>query len=346
MRLLITTQTLDKDDPYLGFFHDWVAAFAARFEAIEVICLREGTHALPANVRIHSLGKERGRRPRVVVAYRFLTTLRSLRGRYDAVYVHMNPEYFMLAGLAWRRARIPTALWYNHEQGGFMLAAAARLTTIVLHTSPYAASARFPNARRMPVGIDTKLFGWSDAPRGAGSLYFQGRVAPKKRVHVLLEALAQLRARGERTSLSIVGPEDPAYGAQLRARFSALLQQGVARFLGPMPLSETPEHFAAAEIAVNLTAAGNFDKTGLEALCCGTLLVASSPAYAPFIPEECRFVEGDAGSLARTLHAVLGWDAEARRTVARAARDLIEREHSLGALADALKKAYDTLVGL
>ncbi len=58
MKLLIVTQTMDVNDPYLGFFGRWVEAFAKVFDRIEVICLREGKHSLPANVRVHSLGKE------------------------------------------------------------------------------------------------------------------------------------------------------------------------------------------------------------------------------------------------------------------------------------------------
>ena len=60
MRLLICTQAIDKNDPILGFFHRWVIEFAKHFEHISVICLREGTHTLPENVSVYSLGKEGG----------------------------------------------------------------------------------------------------------------------------------------------------------------------------------------------------------------------------------------------------------------------------------------------
>lgn len=345
MRLLITTQTLDRDDPYLGFFHDWVAAFASRFDTIDVICLREGKHELPANVRVHSLGKEHGRASRLSTVLNFRAHLRELSGAYDAVFVHMNPEYVMAAGWYWRRRHIPVALWYNHEEGGVMLTLAARLVQRVFHTSPYAASARFPNARRMPVGIDVELFAWSDAPRSRGSIYFQGRISPKKRVHLLIEAVAMLREKGEEPALAIVGPEDRTYADAMRSKFASLIARGVVRFLGPKPLRETPAQFAQNEVAVNLTAAGNFDKTGLEALACGTLLLASSPAYEPYIPAECRFKDSDAASLAAALHTVLGWDPSRRREAARKGRERIEREDSLPVLADRLKREMDELVG-
>ena len=60
MKLLITTQVVDQNDLFLGFFHGWLEEFAKHFEHITVICLKEGTHSLPENVEVISLGKERG----------------------------------------------------------------------------------------------------------------------------------------------------------------------------------------------------------------------------------------------------------------------------------------------
>ena len=85
MRLLIVTQTVDSGDPILGFFHRWIEEFAKHTERIEVICLREGFHALPANVRVHSLGKERGAAGRATYALHFLSLVWRLRHDYDAL---------------------------------------------------------------------------------------------------------------------------------------------------------------------------------------------------------------------------------------------------------------------
>ena len=71
MKLLITTQAVDTDDPVLGFFVRWIEEFAKHAERVEVVCLREGKHGLPPNVRVHSLGKKNGRVPRVCIAFRF-----------------------------------------------------------------------------------------------------------------------------------------------------------------------------------------------------------------------------------------------------------------------------------
>jgi len=58
MKLLIITQTLDKNDPLLGFFHEWIRKFTEHFEEIIVICLQKGEYDFPGNVKVLSLGKE------------------------------------------------------------------------------------------------------------------------------------------------------------------------------------------------------------------------------------------------------------------------------------------------
>ena len=102
MRLLITTQVVDRTDPFLGFFHGWIVELAKHFEHIEIICLQEGQHSLPSNVNVNSLGKELGIQSRIVYAARFLGLVWKLRDSYDAVFVHMNQEYILLAGWLWK----------------------------------------------------------------------------------------------------------------------------------------------------------------------------------------------------------------------------------------------------
>ena len=106
MKLLITTQAVDLDDPVLGFFHAWIVTLAARVESVEVICLQEGRHALPKNVHVHALGKRAGKRTGIGDRFRYTVRLKylvwKLRHQYDSVFVHMNEEYVLIAGSLWR----------------------------------------------------------------------------------------------------------------------------------------------------------------------------------------------------------------------------------------------------
>lgn len=337
MRLLITTQVVDANDPYLGFFEHWLGEFARRFESIEVICLSEGLHTLPTNVHVHSLGKEKGGN-RFLYALRFIILSWKLRHRYDAVFVHMNPEYVLLAGDIWKLMGKRIGLWYNHEIGSLALRLIAPFVDIIFHTSPYAYTARYAKARRMPAGIDTDLF----APHGAHertSLYFQARITPAKRQHIALAALRIVRTTVAAT-LTLVGPEDSAYVKRLREDYADLIDAGAVRFLGPKRNDETPVLYAVQGVALNLTADGNFDKSVLEAMATETPVVVGSRAFSDLLAPEWIVSPEDSDALAAALLRLIQLPEAAYRALGAQARAKVAAHHSLSALADALKAAY------
>jgi len=191
MRLLITTQAVDRNDQALGFFHGWLEEFAKHFERIEVICLEEGEHNLPKSVSVHSLGKERGA-SRVEYIFHFYHYIFSLWGKHDAVFVHMNQEYALLGGTLWRLGGKRLVLWRNHKKGSAWTRIAALLAHKVCHTSPEAYVARYANAVRMPIGVDTALFKPRAAP-GQDAILFLGRLDAVKKPDIFLEAIEQLK---------------------------------------------------------------------------------------------------------------------------------------------------------
>jgi hypothetical protein len=158
MKLLVVTQTVDSTDPVLGFFHGWILALAQRVESVEVICLFEGEHELPANVRVHSLGKEKEKQSPIVYATRFFALAWNLRDQYDRVFVHMNQEYLLIAGWLWALLRKPAYLWRNHYAGSWLTDCAALFCTKVFCTSKHSYTATYKKTKLMPVGVDLERF--------------------------------------------------------------------------------------------------------------------------------------------------------------------------------------------
>lgn len=333
MKLLILTQAVDTEDPVLGFFVRWIEEFAKHVEHVEVICLRLGRSDLPKNVRVHSLGKEKGA-SRVKYVWNFYRYIWQLRHDYDAVFVHMNPEYMILGGLFWRMWDKHIVFWYNHPQDDLRLKMGALFAHTILHTSPYAATARFDNARRMPAGIDTKLFAPQLVPRAQYSLYIQGRVAPSKRIHILLEALRLLRDRNIPATVTIVGPEDIVYGQKLRRDFADLITLGAVSFLGPKRNEETPTLYASHYVAINLAAAGHYDKSVLEAMACETPVIVSSKAFAGLIPGEWIIPENDPKKLASTIETLFKLPDDSYRALGADLRRKVEERESLTSLGE------------
>src|SRR5215470_18126068 len=98
MRLLLFNLATDAEDPILGFTTRWIAAMARRVEFIHVITMRAGTIEVPENVRVYSVGKEKGysEARRAMEFYRYL--FRVLRGdRIDVCFSHMIPIFTILA---------------------------------------------------------------------------------------------------------------------------------------------------------------------------------------------------------------------------------------------------------
>jgi len=283
---------------------------------------------------------------RVAYVGRFLRLAWRLRRQYDAVFVHMNPEYIVLAGWFWRLTGKKIGLWYNHTVGSFWLKVAQPFTNIVFHTSPYAYTARYNTAQRMPAGIDTDVFKpYPEVKKIPKSIYFQGRITPAKRVHVLLEAFAELYEKGEASLLTIVGPEDEKYTKPLREQYALLIARGAIIFKGPMLNTETPILYAVHSVSVNLTDKGNYDKTVLESLACGTPCVVASDAFKDFITSSLVLNQPSREELESTLHRVLNRDGGGLYEEMYGIHEKVVCQESLAVLGSSLYTVYATLHG-
>src|SRR3989338_452188 len=154
MKLLICTQTVDTGDSDLGFFVRWIEEFAKHCEKVTVICLREGKHSLPANVRVYSL-TSKNKFPR---AFQLIRSAVALRKEYTSVFVHMNPEYIVVAGMLWRLMNKRIVLWYTHKSVNLKLRVAAFLTDVIFTASKESFRLKSKKVRVMGHGIDTDFF--------------------------------------------------------------------------------------------------------------------------------------------------------------------------------------------
>lgn len=308
MRLLVITQTVDERNPVLGFFDEWLKELAPSFDAMEVVCLQEGAHSLPESVQIHSLGKERRRVPSIVYIVRFYHTLWRLRGSYDAVFVHMNEEYVLLAGWIWMIKKIPVFMWRNHYAGSLRTWFASLFATKTLCTSRYSYTARFKKNILMPVGVDIERFPFSPATHEPNTILFLARMSPSKRPELLIDALQILASKGISFTASFYGDpaqEDASYYASLKDR--AVFHNIDTRvFFHPaISHARTSAVFATHDIFVNTSRSGMFDKTLFEAGATGALVVASSLDFAEKVSPELIFEDGSVEDLAYVLENLL-----------------------------------------
>ena len=262
MKLLVITQKVDKNDPVLGFMHRWLEEFNKNFEKITVICMEKGECDL--DMPVYPLGKRK-----LKALFNFYKYIWQERHNYDAVFVHMNQEYVLLAGDIWKLMRKKVFLWRNHAKGNFLTNIAVALSDKVFCTSPESYTAKFKKTILMPAGVDMEFFKPDpNVSRVPNSILFLGRIAPVKKVLEFIE-WAKIGSH----QVTIAGPMlDKEYGEKVLKALTPNMT-----YIGPVTNEDTLKLYQSHEIYANFTPAGSFDKTILEALACGCRLEVRNP---------------------------------------------------------------------
>lgn len=350
MRLLIITQTVDLDDPVLGFFHEWLARFAEGCDHLTVICLQKGRHTLdPQKVTVLSLGKE-GRRSafrwlaRLRYALRFLSMIWRCRDSYESVFVHMNPEYIVLGGLWWRLWKKKIVLWYTHKSVTLWLRIAERLADRIATASRE--SFRLPSTKVTIAGhgIPADFFSSQGKrpPTNWLGLLSVGRISPSKGHDVVLQAVDILRKKSDMPPMrvSIIGkvlnPADQAYLENAQRIAQTFLLDKVAAHAVAIEIAvsvfyaEMPGIYHNSHILVHASETGSLDKVVLEALAAGRIVATSSEAIADLAQGELadvvyRFHPRDPADLARTIEKI--WRSGILQTIPNSKGEHYVRAH-------------------
>lgn len=326
MKLLIITQSVDMNDPVLGFFHNWLKKFSAKFDHITVVCLFTGEHNLPSNIKVLSLGKEDGS-SKIKYTLRLFKYIWNERANYEKVFVHMNQEYVLLGKPLWYLLGKEIFFWRNHRQGNWLTRLAVYFSTKVFCTSPDSYTARFKKAILMPVGVDTDFFHPPhNNKREGGSVFMLGRISPVKRVDLFIEALIRLKNLGLDFKAYIIGSpdneKDQVYAQKLHQMAIPILNSGHLIFLPAVNQEEARDFFQSKDVYVNLTPAGSMDKTIFEAMACEAVTVVDNS------DNICRFEN----KLEQALNTV----EETKANLRKSNREKVVAEHSLKLLVDKL----------
>lgn len=334
MRLLIITQKVDVGDPILGFFHRWIEEFAKKFSEIIVICLFEGVHNLPSNVKVLSLGKEKNK-SKILYIINFYKFIFSLKKEYDAVFVHMNQEYILLGGFVWSILGVPIYFWRNHAKGSILTLLSVMFSRIVFCTSPNAFVAKFKKTMLMPVGVDVNLFKPASIVVKEKNFLILGRIAPVKRILYLIDALKLLSDRGVKLTLDIVGDAaegDKNYYDRVREKINRYKLNEHVSLMPSVPYTEAPELYKKYRFFVNLTPIGSLDKTIFEALASGLITVVVNPFFNGRLTNEWIVKkDGEVYELAKRLEGVSNWTSAEYEKVKPEILKFIE-EHKLETL--------------
>lgn len=333
MKLLIITQKIDKNDPVLGFFHNWVRVLSENYESVNVICLYKGEYDLPKNVRVFSLGKEKGE-SKIKYILNFYKYIWRLRNEYNSVFVHMNQEYILLAGVMWKIMNKNIYMWRNHHSGSMLTDIASMFCKKVFCTSKFSYTAKYSKTEIMPVGVDLENFKPNkNITRLGKSILSIGRISPSKNIHVLVDVINKINDPS--IKVAVYGDpieKDKIYYEELKNKSSGLIE-----FHKGVPNIETIDLYSKYEIFINLSSSGMYDKTIFEAMACGCIVIASNDNLRGEISDDLIFKQGDTDELKNKIERVMNYSEKERLDILSRLSDF-SNKHSLSILSDKLFK--------
>lgn len=341
MRLLVVTQVLDRDDPVLGFAHEWMRALSRHVEKLIVAPLSAGRCELPSNVEVRSLGKERGHKTAGVLKEFWRVVGGACRRReVDAILAHMVPRYAVYAAPFALATGVRLFLWYTHKGVDWSLRAAEPLVEKAFTASEL--SFRLPSKKKVVTGhgIDVAHFAPDESRPRTHDLAVVGRIAPAKDPKTLVEALGLLDREGRRVSVLLAGDtlleSHDAYSKEVFDRVAALGLADRFQSLGAVPHSRVKDVFLAAPIFVTPSLTGSVDKTVLEAMACERIVLTCNESFhevlGPLAP-RLIFPAGDAEALATRIRDALDLPEHERRSLGRELRRIVVEKHDLEKLA-------------
>lgn len=220
---------------------------------------------------------------------------------------------------------------------------------------------RSPQITVIPPGVDLDHFQMQSAaearaqlglPDDEPILLYVGRIEPLKGIDTLIRAVALLPPM-QRPEVYVIGGEANVPDAQLDSEMGRL--QALARgldlgahvhFLGKREQEELPAFYAAADIVVVPSYYESFGMVALEAMACGTPVIASRVGGLAYVVQDgvsgYHVQEGHPGELAGRLELLLA-DAGLREQLGRGGQH-IAKAYSWEKIAGQIAALYERVL--
>ncbi len=214
----------------------------------------------------------------------------------------------------------------------------------------------------IPPGVDLELFhphpvaevrAQIGLPRDAQMVLYVGRIERLKGLETLLRAAALLQQRGFLSPscpcVMVIGgdPDNPPEEMQyLRELRDSLSIANVVTFLGKRPQTELPLYYSAAQAVVMPSQYESFGMVALEAMACGTPVVASGVGGLLYLVRDGRtgfhIPDSDPPALADKLQRLLS-DERLRQELGRHAAS-VAHAYSWERITDQMLTLYESVL--
>jgi glycosyltransferase involved in cell wall biosynthesis len=201
----------------------------------------------------------------------------------------------------------------------------------------------------LPNAIDTELFHPDNDKKEDNLLLYLGRITPVKGLHILLDALRHLQRP---VRLVVIGPvNDLKYYENITKLIEKENKKGKnqVEYAGILPLKEAIRFYQKATAFILPSYWEAFPMTLLEALACGTPVIATPVGGIPEIIKNHEtgilVPPGDSIHLAGAINFLLE-NEDVRLKMAREGRKLVKEQYSLEIACKKLYLIYKNLLDM
>jgi len=346
--LLIITREVNEEDDLLGFFIEWIKEFAKHFDRVFVIALAKGNYRLPENVSVYSLGKERGN-SKIAMAFNFYKYLFRLVPKSSGIFAHTSATFVIASWPAALLFRKKIILWYLHRSITMKLKIAEKLCYKIV-TAAEDSLVGFKSKKIIETGhgINAEEFktnrNWTD---GKIEILSVGRISKIKDYETLIRAALILKDKNIDFNIKIIGrpimPSDFPYFEHLKFLNEKLNLDDVVKFIGFVPHNNIADYYKKSDIVIGMTPKGGIDKSLLEAMASGALILTSNEEMGRYLGEyskELIFDYGKPADLADKLTRVINWSPSEKNKTSDFLLDSVKKFHNLENLIEKIIKLY------
>lgn len=339
LRILYLTQKVDKDDNLLHPFYKWMNLIAGQIKEMTAVCLEEGRHEdLASNVIVKSLGKEKGegRRGYLRNFYQAIWPLFKNK-QVDLIFVHMTEINVLLVWPLAFLFKKPIVWWKAHGHLSWKSKLATKMVKAIATSSLAGFPLATPKRNVLSQGVDTDYFRlkniYADKIK---KIIWVGRISPIKDIETLIRAADVLvNQKGYDLIFEIIGSvplkEQQGYFEELKKEVRSRKLENVVKFVGAVPHERIVSTYQAADVFINTGQTGSLDKTVLEAMACGTIVINSNTGYQEILKDcpFCQFAPHDDGQLVQYLEKVMAMPLEERKEWGLKLREIVVKNHNM-----------------
>ena len=199
----------------------------------------------------------------------------------------------------------------------------------------------------LPNAVDIDRFTFNSQSREENSILFVGRFERRKCIHVLLKSLNLLETP---VNLAIIGPHsNDKYSKEILSQIKAENKKGNHNiiYLGSVSIDNLVKWYQKASIFVCPSSSESFGIVNVEAMSCGTPVIASDIEGIRDIIESDKdgilVPPNDPIKLAEAIQYLLD-NEDVRVRFGKEGRKKVEREFSWAVIANRLCEIYEELI--